>query len=364
MRGLCAVVLAMVMVGCVAGPDPSMHGRVAVDADDGFGSLDVVTLANVAGPELLNTDFVASAGRPLTIAVAPVRNAAQVGFDANLFLRRLRLELNRQGRGKLRFVAQGASQRATREAVREDGRSAHIQGLLDGVAKEVAALPTLGGGVVCAMLPTTEVNFVNLNAESYLAMLRTKVVEASGQKVRFLLPGTLEGADYYLYGQFVADSDKTEGIVNLADYIRDLEQAEREGKSLFDVAQVGEDKVEERATAVTDTRTTTRGRFIRRNRLPYEAQQSPTLRERPRVAKYLNVMIVDAKDKTAVYERQLRLEDASTGMGAADYILSAELSDIVKDEAGTRYVLVTIQLIDPATNTIVWETGHEVKFEE
>lgn len=364
MRGFCVVALAAVMAGCVAGPDPSIHGRMAVDADDGFGSLDVVALANAAGPELLNTGFVASAGRPLTIAVAPVRNAARVGFDANLFLRRLRLGLNRQGRGKLRFVAQGMSQRATREAVREDGRSAHIQGLLDGLAKELAGLDTLRGGAVCAMLPTTAVNFVNLNAESYLAMLRTKVVEASGQKVRFLLPGTLEGADYYLYGQFVADSDKTEGIVNLADYIRDLERAEREGKSLFDVAQVGEDKVEERATAVTDTRTTTRSRFVRRGRLAIETQRAPALRERPRVAKYLNVMVVDAKAKTAVYERQLKLEDASTGMGAADYILSAELSDIVKDEAGTRYVLVAIQLIDPATNTIVWETGHEVKFVE
>ena len=90
----------------------------------------------------------------------------------------------------MRFVAQGMSQRATREAVREDGRSAHIQGLLDGLAKELAGLDTLRGGAVCAMLPTTAVNFVNLNAESYLAMLRTKVVEASGQKVRFLLPGT------------------------------------------------------------------------------------------------------------------------------------------------------------------------------
>ena len=320
MRGFCVVALAAVMAGCVAGPDPSIHGRMAVDADDGFGSLDVVALANAAGPELLNTSFVASAGRPLTIAVAPVRNAARVG--------------------------------------------AHIQGLLDGLAKELAGLDTLRGGAVCAMLPTTAVNFVNLNAESYLAMLRTKVVEASGQKVRFLLPGTLEGADYYLYGQFVADSDKTEGIVNLADYIRDLERAEREGKSLFDVAQVGEDKVEERATAVTDTRTTTRSRFVRRGRLALETQRAPALRERPRVAKYLNVMVVDAKAKTAVYERQLKLEDASTGMGAADYILSAELSDIVKDAAGTRYVLVAIQLIDPATNTIVWETGHEVKFVE
>lgn len=364
MRGLCAVVLAMVMAGCVAGPDPSMHGRVAVDADDGFGSLDVVALANVAGPELLNTDFVTSAGYPLTIAVAPVRNATSVGFDANLFLRRLRLELNRQGRGKLRFVAQGMTQRMTRDAVRDDARAAHIQKLLGDLAKELAANPALNKGAACAMLPTTAVNFVNLNAESYLAMLRTKVVEASGQKVRFLLPGTLEGADYYLYGQFVADSDKTEGMVNLADYIRDLEQAEREGKSLFDVAQVGEDKVEERATAVTDTRTVTRGRFIRRNRLPYEAQRSPALRERPRVAKYLNVMVVDAKTKVSVYERQLKLEDASTGMGAADYILSAELSSITKDAQGTNYVFVAIQLIDPVSNTIVWETGYEVKFTE
>lgn len=364
MRGWFAIVLVALLAGCVASPEPSTHGRVSVDVDDGFGSLDVVALANVAGPKLLNAEVVASAGRPLTIAVAPTRNVAQVGFDANLFLRRLRLELNRQGQGRLRFVAQGVNQRATREAVREDGRPAHIQSLLGELAKELAGLEALRGGAICAMLPTTEVNFVNLNAESYLALLRTKVVEASGQKVRFLLPGTLEGADYYLYGQFVADSDKTEGMVNLADYIRDLEQAEREGKSLFDVRQVGEDKMETRATAVSDTRTITRGRFVRRNRLPYEAQQTPILRERPRVAKYLNVMVVDAKDKVAVYERQLKLEDASSGMGAADYILSSELSDIEKDEVGTRYVLVTVQLIDPKTNTIVWETGHEVKFME
>lgn len=359
---LAGVVTMVAIAGCIHSPEPSTHGRVAVDKDDGFGSLDVLAVANQAGPELLASEAVTGVDRPLTIAVAPIRNMAKVNFDTSLFLRRLRLELNRQAAGKLHFVAQGKEQMAVRERIWTDGRTDRTQRLLDGVSKEIAALPELREGAVCAMLPGTQVNFVNLNAESYLAALRTKVTEASGRKVRFLLPGMLEGADYYLSGLFVADSDKTEGMINLVDYIRDLEDAEREGKSLLEVRRLTERTETARVTPFSAERKVERGRYIRRTRLAGEAQQSAKLREAPRVAKFLNVILVDAKRKHSIFERQVALESLSDGFGAADYILSAELSDLRKNVAGTRYLLITFQLIEPTTNVIVWETGYETKF--
>ncbi len=348
-------------LGCTS-QNPKVHNRVEVTYDDGMGSLDVIGVANQACSALLNSDIVIKSPKPLTIAVAPIRKTMALRFDSNLFLRRLRLELNKQANGRLQFVAQGQSQNAIREEIRDDANSERIQKLLDVTAKELVALPELKNGAVLALLPATQVNFVNLNAESYLAFLRTKVVLESGRKCKFLMPGALHNADYYLSGMFVADSDKTEGMINLADYIRDLENAEREGKSLFEVAKTHEYNEREKATDTSMHYNASGARFVLRPRLPLHAAWSKQLHQKPRVAKFLNVMLVDTKNKCSVYERQLNIESFSTGFGASDYILSAEVSDINKVIDGTRYYLITLQLVEPIKNVIVWETGYEAKF--
>ncbi len=357
--------LSVLGLGCSSGAATLQNGRVEITKDDGgMGSLDVLTLAHQIGPNLLNSTFVTEATEPITIAVAPIRNRTGLSFDANLFLRRLRLELNRQAKGKLHFAAQGKSQNDLREHMRVDGKSARIQRLLDETAKEIVSLPELQNGAKFAMLPSQTVNFINLNGESYLTFLRSKIVTESARKCRFLMPGKLEGADYYLSGMFIADSDKTEGMINLADYIRDLEQAEREGKSLFEVIH-DESDVEERHTSKhTDEKRTEKKRFVLRSRLSHETMKSEKLRESPKVAKFLNVVLVDTKDKCTIFEKQMNIEEVSSGIGEADYILSAEISDLAKMEAGTRYVLVSVQLINPVANVIVWEDGYEVKFEK
>ncbi len=357
---LCGTITAG-FVGC-RNQEASIHNRVEVTHDDGFGSLDVVTVANQASAELLNSKIVLSSGKPLTIAVSPMRKVSAFKFDANLFLRRLRLELNRQGKDKLRFIAQGQTQNVIREHIRNDANSDRIQNLLASVAKEITSLPELEKGATLALLPSTQVNFVNLNAESYLATLRSKIVSESGRKCRFLMPGILQGAEYYLSGMFIADSDKTEGMINLVDYIRDLERAEREGKSLFEVVQHHSHIEKETVSLISARQTTTDERFSLRPRLPYQASQDKSLRERPKVAKFLNVMLVNTKNKCSVYEKQVKIESVSTGFGESDYILSAEISDINKGKDDTRYALVTLQLIDPIRNVIVWETGYETKF--
>ncbi len=356
---LCA--LGLLCVGCHT-PTPSVKGRANVSLDDGLGSLDVVALSGQVGPELLTSSFVKGSDRPLVVAVSPLRSHDGLAFDANIFLRRLRLELNTQAQGKLLFVAQGKEQRALREQVRVEGKSERIQQMLDETAREIVALPELKEGAVVAMLPSEQVNFVNLNAESYLASLRSKVFTASKRKCRFLVSGKLEGADYYLSGMFVADSDKTEGMVNLADWIRDLEKAEREEKSVMERIAVEESTERVHANVASRERTTSGKRYVLRSRMQHEAQMDKQLRNAPRVAKFLNVVLVDAKQKMTIYEKQLHIESLKTGFGSVDYILSAEVADIKKEEAGTKYVLVTIQLIDPKRDVIVWEAGYETKF--
>ena len=353
-------VVLVVLAGCVHTPDPDVHNRVDPSKDDGFGSMDVVTVANKIGPEILHSDLLAGTDRELLIAVSPIRGGVPLGFDSNLFLRRLRLELNRHSKGRMRFLSQAAMPNAVRDMMRDDAKGARIQSLMEDVARGICGLQEFRGGVF-AVIPAFNTNFVNLNADSYLASLRAKIVTMSNRDIKFTMPGRLEGASYYLTGQFIADSDKTEGMINLVDYIKDLEKAEREGKDILEIRRVEERSTEYRTSQAVDERKDFRNRFIVRPRLQKEAQDNERLRSGPRVAKYLNVMVVNASSKVACFEQQVSIEDVSSGIGNADYILSAEVSDVQKKDSGYRYYLVTIQLTDPRSNVMVWEDGCEMK---
>jgi hypothetical protein len=61
----------------------------------------------------------------------------------------------------------------------------------------------------------------------------------------------------------------------------------------------------------------------------------------------------------------VRVEDkVSSGLGRAALILTGEISALSKAGAGgdrSDYVMMSFQLVDPATNEIVWEDAYETK---
>ena len=88
------------------------------------------------------------------------------------------------------------------------------------------------------------------------------------------------------------------------------------------------------------------------------------MRANPNVNKRLNIMLVDVKTKTAVFEKMVMLDrKISDNSGAANYIISGEISGMHQRKNGvsTDYLLISIQLTEPESGEIVWEDDYEVK---
>ena len=204
--------------------------------------------------------------------------------------------------------------------------------------------------------------YMQMNADSFAAMLRSKVAERGQGKIQFLMPGAEKGADYYLTGQFIAESMKQEGIVNLTSYINLMDERIKNGESLdlYDdsPANVGNSNSGNQVNIVN-------GDWHRHYpSLFNQLQMSAKLREMPDVTKRFNVMLVKSDEKVAVWEKMVTLEKKITdGTEHADFILSGEISGLSKRSGGTQsdYLLMTMQLVNPDSNEVLWEDGYEVK---
>ena len=49
--------------------------------------------------------------------------------------------------------------------------------------------------------------------------------------------------------------------------------------------------------------------------------------------------------------------------GAADYLLSGEISGLSTQRGGSAadYLLITVTLVEPVSNEVIWEDAYEVK---
>ncbi len=333
------------------------------DESSGIGSYEIRTVASQMAPKILALPEIAHADEAMRIAIAPMRNNSSYPMDMNVFMTRLRSELGQYGGGKVRFFAQGKEAQGQRGAVLKEKTEEQREQVIDAVAASIADLPLLRDAAkpqVLAVTPALNANLVNMNADSFVAALRAKIAERGNGKIRFTMPGELTGADYYLTGQFIADSIKQEGIVNLVDYIALLEDRMREGKGL-DVYTSKEVEIHTQSNLIGTTSVLTADR---RKSLLDEIQKSAALREVPGVTKKLNVMLVEASSRTSVYEKMFDVErQAKMGYAKAAYILSGEVSSVSKRVGGREvsYIMVNMQLLDPETNEFLWEDIFEIK---
>ena len=359
--------------GC-ATPEVSNTNQISPDEEPiqgGISSADVRTVAFKMAPAILALPEVANSGGVTRIKVAEFKNSSRFFIDRNLFMKRLTLELNRNSRGKVRFLSNNEKVQAGRAAVLKDRQSAQIQQALKNIGAEIARSPLLNQGkiVKVAVIPALNTNLVNMNPDSFTAMLRSEIVNAAPGKIQFLLPGTVEGADYYLTGQFIPESMKTEGIINLANYIQVIDARIKAGKPLNIYSGPGGAGSPQVTSVTTGNVTTTSVSAGSRDIAFYENQLSrmlndPALRADPNVNKRLNVMLADPKTKAVVYEKMVLLDrKISDNSGAANYIISGEISGMHqrREGVGTDYLMISIQLTNPETNEVVWEDAYEVK---
>lgn len=368
-KQLTATVAGIMFLGVLAGcstPHVSSHGQIQPDQDiitGGMGSSDIRTMASKMCPEILALPEVVGSADVTRIAISPMKNSSRFIIDMNIFMKKLRLDLNRYSQGQVRFFSQNNGAR-TRTTLLKNRREKLVDASLDKLADQIVGLPIVTGSpdpVTVAVLPVLNVNFVNMNANSFTAMLRAKVAERSNGKVLFTMPGSTVKADYLLTGQFIADGMKQEGIVNLVDYIDLMEDRMEKGQSLDlydrDEASVSGTNHGIQINAIAHLGTIEPSLFR-------QLQVSAALRAEPNVTKRLSVMLVDAGKELAVFEKMIVVEQKITdGTQNANFILSGEISGLSKRQGAQQsdYVLMTMQLTDPLSNEIIWEDGYEVK---
>ena len=350
----------LLLGGCVTA-DMSESRRVGLDdesVDGGISSQDIRTVASRMCPASLSVPEIANGVPPVRIAVADMKNSSRFFIDRNLFTKRLLVELNRYGNGSVRFINNNEKTQAKRFEVLKDRQEDDVRQQIAKVASAIAANPLFSGRATpakIAVIPALNTNLVNMNADSFSAMLREEVMNASGGKILFLMPGHVEGADYWLTGQFYPLSLKKEGIINLADYFDVITDRIKNGKSLYLDSAV--------TTVSTPESTTTTMAGTKEDDL-LQMLRSPSLRAIPNVEKQLNVMIVRPQDKVSVFEKSLTVDGKLRTMaGNATLVLSGEMSSLSQARNGvySDYLHIAFELVDPNSNETIWQDNYEVK---
>ena len=364
-----APVAALVLANGCATPQQSgsrteiLHADSIKNESSGVGSYEIRAVASQMAPKILALPEIAESDGAVRIAISKMRNNSSYPMDMNVFMTRLRSELTQYGGGKVRFFAQGQEAQEQRGAVLKEKTDEQREQMLETVANTIAGLALFRDAAkppVLAVTPALNANLVNMNADSFVAMLRAKIAERAGGKIRFTMPGEISGADYYLTGQFIADSIKQEGIINLVDYIGLLEDRMKSGEGL-DVYAKPQVTLQQNSNAFGSSSVLT---VDRRLSLLDEIQKSAALREVPGVTKKLNVMLVEAASRTSVFEKMFDVEkQANMGFARAALILSGEVTSVSKREGGREvsYVMVNVQLLDPESNEFIWEDIFEIK---
>jgi len=104
-----ACALGVLVAGCAA-PDKSHTRTIMPDQDDGIGgtgveSTDVRTVSRTMAAALLDLPQISGAAQAPTVALLPVKNSTRFVFNKDILTRKIRIELNEQARGKIRFLA-------------------------------------------------------------------------------------------------------------------------------------------------------------------------------------------------------------------------------------------------------------------
>jgi len=363
---LCVSVGSIMLGGCATPVDttPSHTRILAPDQDDEIAgsfidSSDIRTIAQQMCTELLTLPEVSESPDTVRIATEKIRNSTRYMIDTNLLLRRLRLELNKYSQGQVRFFAQGSGQ-AARTRILKEREQTRVQKAIDDVASFIASSDLVQNSekpVRLAVVPVANTNLFNMNADSFASLLRTKIKDHAGAKVLFAKAGSDAQVDYTLTGEFFVESIKREGVANT---VEDLKWAQENPNKWY------ADPNYSPGSTVYGTQINLDGSIRRRIKVGPNITYKlidPALWNSPNLTKKFNVMLVNNEDM-AVLEKVVNLEEQiKSGQERANYILTGDIASLSRARAGQRsdYVLVSLYLIDPVSNEMLWEYGYEVK---
>ena len=306
------------------------------------------------------------------VIVEPLRNKSSYRVNTGMVTNALKNELaniaDTNGRSFIRFISNNESTKGKSNDIMKRKLEKNRDRMLDEIADGVLASPVVTQAtkpVIIAVTPAINCNLVNLNANSFVSMLRAKIAAKANGRVQFTAPGSSQNADYYLTGEFISESMKNEGMVNLVNYIKVMEDRIKAGKSL-DLASD--------ARAISGTATIeVDGSIVKVDGVSYssteynllkEISHKASLREEPDVNKHLNVMLIRAQDKISVYENMFMLDRKSNdALDTVDMILSGDISSISRRAQGTEevYLVITFVLTDAETLEEIWTGQYQTK---
>jgi len=361
-------VISFLLVGCSTPIDttPSHTRELAPDqADDVGGSFlessDIRTMAQQICSELLGLPEIAESSGKARIATDKIKNSTRYIIDTDILLRRLRLELSKYSQGKIRFFVQGGNQ-VTRTRIIKERNQTQLEPLLTKMARYLASSDVISKAtepVRISINPVANTNLYNMNANSFISLLRSKIKKIAGDKVLFAQPNSGAKVDYTLTGEFIARSIKREGIANT---VEDLKWAQENPEKWQNNDLNSQSNTVQGVQVNLNTSNVNR---VKVGPNTVYGTIDPALWESPNVTKVFNVMLVDA-ESIAVLEKTITIEEQiKSGQENAGYILTGEIGALSKAGQGQRsdYVLVSIYLVDPISNEIIWEYGYEVKRE-
>ena len=121
---LCTVVVAVLAAGCASSgvKNPSGVPVTHMNADEqgfvagtGIESQDLVHVADKMARSILTIPQIANAPTPPTVVLQPVDNQTRFPINKDIFLTRIRAELNSQAAGKVQFLARSQMETLEKE---------------------------------------------------------------------------------------------------------------------------------------------------------------------------------------------------------------------------------------------------------
>ena len=347
----------LIVTGC-ATPDVYKPSRTVIlhpDSEDNLGgtfleSSDIRTIAQQMTGAILSMPEVAGTVGMTRVALESVRNNTRFLIDKDIFLTRLRIELNRISNGRIRFFMQGRDQGVRRQILQEQDEKGW-EAITDKISAYLLAnLPTRTSSEPArlAIGKIGNTNITGMNAQSFLAMVRSSLAEQADGRAVFVTPQASQrvrqamtdgkpisdlNVDYVLCGEFIAEG------IQVAEGEQEVELTIKEKREYLGPVYSKENTEEETLT------------FQRR--------------QNPNVTKRFNCQLVDAANETVICEKMVSLEKKiQSGLGNADFILTGEISALSKATQGatrTDYIIVSFQMVDPSTNEMLWEDAYESK---
>jgi PBP1b-binding outer membrane lipoprotein LpoB len=356
----CVLGLLLINGGCATPSVGSLSSTRVLqpDQEDDMGgtfleSSDIRTIASRMTPEILSVPEIVERSSITRIAIAPIRNNTRFIVDKDIFMRRLRIELNRVASGRIRFFSQGMGQ-GVREDILAEQDEDIWNDVINEVAESIATSPIVvntPNPIKVAVIPVKNTNIVNLNADSFTALIRAKISEKAHGKITFLA----REANGKAIDQILAESDlRNFGLVE------SIKNNKIAGVDYFLGGEFIAESLSVESSKEVLNETTGRSKDDPR---VFERETSTTI-ENPNVTKYLNVMLIDAQTGVIPVEKLAKIErKMKSGLASSDYILTGEISALTKAAGGDRsdYIIISFQLVSPQTNELIWEDAYETK---